>query len=590
MLNSLQTPSHQDIRVAGDVGNSSLSFAKAVKLMLWVYWRTKLAQIRGVSQKSPLLLFVLVSFILGYFALGFWIFLKGFSYLQQFPLVGALLSQRVMFLIFSSFFVMLIFSNLIIGYSTLFKNRETTWMLTLPMRYQDVYRWKFFESLVVSSWALMFLSAPMMLAYGQVYHVPWVFYVQVAVAYIPFVIIPALIGSWGILALVHFLSKPWAKSVLISLSVALLAFIIFALKPVDDLQAAVAQDVVTFDKLLQGTRFVQHPLLPSAWLAQTVLAFSDELDRKGTFFLFVLISNALMGLTIGFGLIDRLFYGSWVTALNSRAERFHHAAERKRSKIEHVPLWERLVQSIPFVSISMKALMLKDIRLFWRDPSQWTQFMIFFGLLCIYVVNLRNVSFSFRSPFWEVLISHMNLAASALTLSTLTTRFVFPQFSLEGRRLWIIGLAPIGVQKVLLQKFWSSFLICGCLITLLMVFGCQVLNMSWERTVFFCSCIILLSATLSGLAVGSGALFPNLKEDNPSKIVSGFGGTLCLLVSFVYIVFFVCLTALPSLQKVSPLRVPIPDAWLYGIALVMSLFLLFVPMSMALRRVKSLEF
>ena len=78
--------------------------------------------------------------------------------------------------------------------------------------------------------------------------------------------------------------------------------------------------------------------------------------------------------------------------------------------------------------------------------------MIFFGLLCIYVLNLRNVAFNFQNPFWETMISYLNLAASALTLSTLTTRFVFPQFSLEGRRLWILGLAPIGLERVVLQK------------------------------------------------------------------------------------------------------------------------------------------
>ena len=50
-----------------------------------------------------------------------------------------------------------------------------------------------------------------------------------------------------------------------------------------------------------------------------------------------------------------------------------------------------------------------------------------------------------------------------------------------------------------------------------------------------------MSATLSGLAVGLGALFPNFKEDNPSKIVSGFGGTLCLVASFLYITLFVVL-------------------------------------------------
>jgi ABC-2 type transport system permease protein len=38
-------------------------------------------------------------------------------------------------------------------------------------------------------------------------------------------------------------------------------------------------------------------------------------------------------------------------------------------------------------------------------------------------------------------------------------------------------------------------------------------------------------------------LFPNFKEGNPSKIVSGFGGTLCLVLSFLYILGSVLLLA-----------------------------------------------
>ena len=62
---------------------------------------------------------------------------------------------------------MLIFSNLIIGYSTLFRNRETMWFLSMPISHESIYHWKFFETLAIpSSWALIFLSAPLMVAYG----------------------------------------------------------------------------------------------------------------------------------------------------------------------------------------------------------------------------------------------------------------------------------------------------------------------------------------------------------------------------------------------------------------------------------------
>ena len=53
-----------------------------------------------------------------------------------------------------------------------------------------------------------------------------------------------------------------------------------------------------------------------------------------------------------------------------------------------------------------------------------------------------------------------------------------------------------------------------------------------------------MTLTLTGLAVGLGALYPNFKEENPSKIVSGFGGTFCLVLSFLYILGSVVLLAL----------------------------------------------
>ena len=40
-----------------------------------------------------------------------------------------------------------------------------------------------------------------------------------------------------------------------------------------------------------------------------------------------------------------------------------------------------------------------------------------------------------------------------------------------------------------------------------------------------------MTFTFNGLAAGVGVLYPNFKENNPSKIVSGFGGTFCLVLS-----------------------------------------------------------
>ncbi len=560
------------------------------RLLLWVHWRSFLARVHGLRRQSRLMLFVLTLFVIGYLLVGYWLFKVGLGFLYHFALVGSLLLQRILFLIFGFVFMMLIFSNLIIGYSTLFKNRETAWLLTLPVAHRTVYRWKFMEALCISSWALIFLSAPMMAAYGQVREVPGWFYGEVIFAYFPFVVLPALFGSWMILAIVRLLSRAWVKRLLIVVGVFALVALVLWIKPITDTDATARQDVISFDQLLQHTRPTLNPFLPSAWMARLVLAWSEGLNRQGFFFLLLLLSYALMGLWIGFEWIGRAFYPTWTQTSSARTQRFQELSEKRRTRMLRVPWAERIINAWPATSRPVRALALKDFRTFWRDPAQWTQFMIFFGLLCIYVLNLRNNAFTFRNEFWETMISYLNLAAASLTLSTLTTRFVFPQFSLEGRRLWIIGLAPLSLSRVLMQKFWMACVASMSITVSLMTVSSLMLHLEAAKVLFFAAAIAMMSATLCSLAVGLGALFPNMKEDNPSKIVSGFGGTLCLVSSFIYIALFVALVALPAVRKVASVHFFLGDEVSLSLAVLLSGMASALPLFLASRRVKNLEF
>ena len=313
------------------------------------------------------------------------------------------------------------------------------------------------------------------------------------------------------------------------------------------------------------------------------------MEAGGLFFFLLLLSYALFGLLLAFEVAGRGYYGSWSAALGSQAERQQRDSAAKRQRTQRTTVLGWLQAKLRPLSPRMVALVFKDMRVFWRDPVQWTQFMIFFGLLCIYVANLRNVAVEFKEGYWETLISYLNLAASALTLSTLTTRFVFPMFSLEGRRVWILGLSPVGLRGVVLQKFWASFIVSAIITVALMAVSTAILHLGWPRAVFFAGAILLMSAALSGLAAGLGALFPDFKEENPSKIVSSFGGTLCLVISFVFNTAIVAILAVPDMFAVTGHALPIPR-WLAPlVAAAMSLAVAVIPMSLALRRVKSLE-
>ena len=192
---------------------------------------------------------------------------------------------------------------------------------------------------------------------------------------------------------------------------------------------------------------------------------------------------------------------------------------------------EKVFRTFFKCSPDVLALLVKDARMFWRDTTQWGQTLVLFGLLGVYVVNLRHFSQELTNPFWLHLVSYLNLGACSLNLATLTTRFVFPQFSLEGKRMWIIGLRRWDWSAPCRRNSgWPAARALPVALGLILL-SCRTLQMPFDRTLYMGVVIAVMTYTLAALAMGLGAIFPNFREDNPTKIVSGFGGTLCLACS-----------------------------------------------------------
>jgi ABC-2 type transport system permease protein len=242
-----------------------------------------------------------------------------------------------------------------------------------------------------------------------------------------------------------------------------------------------------------------------------------------------------------------------------------------------------------FLPADRRALVLKDIRVFWRDTTQWGQSLVLFGLLGAYIINLRHFSHQLTNPFWIDLVSYLNLGACSLNLATLTTRFVYPQFSLEGKRVWIVGMAPLGLMRVVITKYILSTT-ASLAITIVLVWGsCHMLQLPWERTLFFMYGVTIMTLSLNGLAIGLGVLYPNFKEDNPSKIVSGFGGTFCLVLSFLYILASIVALAFgaPWARSGTQPVFFLVAAW--TAFAVLSMLIGWVPLKLGLRRVRAIE-
>jgi ABC-2 type transport system permease protein len=572
------------------------------RLLAGVNARIIRRNILALREKSFLMVSVITLFVVGYWFAGYAVFYMGFHRLAEVPGLQVIVLDRMLYLFFAFLFLMLVFSNMIIGYSTLFKSQETQWMLTLPVRSLDVFRWKLLETTLLASWAFLFLSAPLMAAYGNARQVSASFYLKVFLLFVPFTIIPAALGSIGILAVTRYLHRRVFKCALFGVSAVGIVCGIAFLKPMQAEDLEPAQMVASLQQLLHNSHLAVQPMLPSYWVASSMIAWGEGWTGKGMFYFLVLLSNAMMAMLLCITLSRHLYYDGWSRNHGQGDFQLGVPLLDKEINLPRVALLERIVNLWPRMDSATRALMIKDIRVFWRDTSQWSQFVIFFGLLGLYVLNLRSVAYDWNNEYWASFVSFLNLGASSMTLATLTTRFVFPQFSLEGKRLWMVGMVPYGLKRVLLEKFWLSS-VCSAAITVpLMLMSSWMLRIPGWLTLLFGSTVAVMSFGLCGIAVGIGALFPNFstgstanrRADNPARIVSGFGGTFCFILSLVYIMLAVGSEVLPMYSSFAANGFTdrgqpwgLVFSWIFVAFL--SLAATTIPMSLALKKVESLE-
>ncbi len=499
---------------------------------------------------------------------------------------GLNLSDLVMARLLSVFalalLVMLVFSNVLIAYSTLYRSREVAHQVQSPIPVYAFFLGRFYECVTFSSWASAFLGSPILLAYGLETGAPLTFYLALLAFYLPFVVIPAAFGS--ILTIVGVrlasrLRRDWWPA----LAIPVLAAGVFAFFR-GYLEVPSFAETPSLQAVIAILGKAQSPLLPNTWLSQGVLSAATGDLRAGVFSFLLLSSNALFLLWIATLVAERWFYAGW-SALAG-------AGGRRRRRAGILERLDGLLRPLPQPT---RSLVVKDLRLFWRDPAQWSQFVLFFGIMAIYVANLRGSRSFAGQESWRALGTLLNLGASMLILASLTTRFIYPLISLEGRRFWILGLSPVTLRHIMWQKFWLSVGSTSVFTVSLAVLSAIQLDL--DRTAFSLSVagIIATTLALSGLAVGLGSLYPNFEEENPARIVSGMGGTLNFLLSMLYIALVSCGQAVvllwPRLEATLggasyPWVIAAAVTWIAGLTAVTCL----VPLRLGLRNLEQAEF
>ncbi|WP_395745245.1 putative ABC transporter permease subunit [Prosthecobacter sp.] len=569
-----------------------MTTASATWLLARAHGRMLRHKLRFGLRENRLLSATVAGFLGLYSLAAYLLVARGLEFMMKLPLIGPLLTERLVFLLFFFFLVMLVISNATITGMSLFRRKDMEWQIALPLPPRSLVLWKTLEGMLLASWGLLLLSTPILLALAQSYKADAKFLLVVLPALLALVMIAANVSTWLLIILVRW-SRRWMWKPLVLILVLLLVRTL----PIwqSSVETFNSGDMsASLNQILKHTEICMHPLLPSSWVAETIQAAARGISERALFFNLVLLANALMSILITTRIASAFYYPAWnriMSAAPGAGSKAKAAAPRPQSSAKNH--WLRRMLGLDRASF---ALLVKEVRTFLREPVQWGQTAIIFGLLLLYSMNLRKLGYDLQSPFWITVVSHLNLLVCCLALSTLTTRFIYPQFSLEGQRLWILGLSPLPLHRVLALKLrLSASVLALVMVTLVVVSGFS-LGLPGQRILFFSASILLMSYGLTSLALSLGALVPNFRESNPARIVSGFGGTVCLIASFVYIVGGIVLLLIPSWQNLRQDAVTlvryntqIELAALAGVALLTVVFGA-LPYFFAKRQTKNLEY
>lgn len=560
--------------------------------LLWrTHWRVVWRRLLHLCGSRRLTAATLAVSLLGYMVGAYELFRQGLIYLGRMPGASGILTDRLLHIAFFCLFFMLAFSTAVTAYISLFRSRETTWLFGLPLTHRVIFLWKVIETTLYTGWGLLMLSAPLLLAFAHHRGAGLGFYLKSGLGMVLFMVVACLGAGCVLLLLVRCVGRRqlrWGMVLISGITVSWLVREYFnSVKIVEHSTESISLAV---QGVLRHTEVTTHWGLPSTWLAEGVSRWSLPFRRQGEMLNgALLLSHALLGALCASLLGKWLFFDAWNRTVQREAAILPDADQSGR----RYTLWQSRKSTSawpPFWAIARK-----DVVTFVREPSQWVQFALVFGLLGLYALNIRRFNPNLEAPRDVVLIASFNVAACAFALSTLTTRFVYPQFSLDGRRLWILAMAPIRLEKLVLQKYLLALGFTGSIACLILFLSGRSLHLPASEVLWYVLTMAFLAIGLNGLAVGLGVVLPNVSETNSARIVSGFGGTVCLIASVIYVVGIIGLAVVGRFAVFGQNRWPeglasTPEArWsLVGMVLMASAAAL-VPTWLAKKRLKKLE-
>ncbi|MDZ4164729.1 MAG: hypothetical protein U1C55_06340 [Smithellaceae bacterium] len=474
------------------------------------------------------------------FGLLFWagiftIFYRVISYFKRVEGFGDVLALKLLSMVLISFFAILILSGIIVIVAKLYLSRDLPLVHALPISPGKIFLSRWLESLFDSSWMVALYSLPIFLSYGLVYQAGVSFYLAAGVTLVTLSLAAAGISAILVLVAAILLPAHRLRSMVIFLGAVLVILLVLAFRLMRPEQLVDPEAFVSLAQYLKTMEASDYFFLPTTWAHDLLKA--TLLGGQGTplnLALLVSFSGSLVFCL--YWLSEAVYFSGYSLAQNAQA-RFIFLPRRAEGGLGR------------FFSGPVRALILKETRVFRRDQTQWPQLFLILALIVIYVYNFSVLplgSMPWRATYLKNLVSFLNIGLAAFVLTALAARFVYPAVSTEGEAFWLIQAAPIRIRTFLLVKFFVYAVPFLILSELLIVLTNIILEVTPFMMALSTLTMLLLVPGIVSLALGLGAAYPNFHAENPAQSVTSMGGLIFMILSAGVVLLVVVLEAGPA--------------------------------------------
>jgi ABC-2 type transport system permease protein len=429
---------------------------------------------------------------------------------------------------------------------------------------------------------VVLMGIPIFTAYGIAYDGGWWYPLVALGAFLPFLIIPATIGSAATLLLVNVFPARRTREILSVITVLAAGGVVLLFRVLRPEQLVRPEGFRSLVDFISALRTPTSAWLPSEWVQTGVVKWLQYDSDPLPFYLLWSTAAALvvLGAALHWALYEKGFSKSQEGGDTGR--------QVARTGHPKAFTW-------PF-GVTRGELLLKELRLFFRDTTQWSQLILLSVLVFVYIFNIRFLPLKGEGMtfFLVNVIPFLNLVLAGFVLASIAARFLFPSTSLEGRTWWLLRASPLDMRDLLWAKFWIGTLPLVAL-ALGIVFTTDVLlQVSQFMTVVSVGTIVLMTFALAGLAIGFGTIFPQFETENAAQIPTSFGGLVFMMTSIVLIGLVVTLEARPVYVYLSAMAfgTDMDIAGMivgFGGAIALCLLATFMPLRMAVRKLEELE-